>query len=68
MSNHGHAVRHLRAAQACEEKGAMEAMGNSAVNRHGQRVEGGPGGQYTHQQTFSDAQFSVNVTSSGEVK
>lgn len=67
VGDHSHAVRHLRAAEACEEKGAVEVVGHCAIYRHGQRVEGGPRGQYAHQQSLSDAQFSVNISSSGEV-
>lgn len=61
MGYHSHAVRHLRATQACEEKGAVEVVGNCAIHRHGERVEGGPRSQHTHQQTLSDAQFSVDI-------
>lgn len=67
VRNHSHAVWQFWAAQACEEKGAVEVVGNCAIHRHGQCVESGTRGQYTHQQSLSDAQFSVNISSSAEV-
>jgi hypothetical protein len=39
----------------------MEMVGHGAVHRHGQRVKSGPRGQHTHQEAFSDSQFSVDV-------
>lgn len=67
MCNHGHAMGHFGAAKACEEKGAVEMVGDCAIHRHSQCVESGPRGQYTHQQSLPDAQFSVYIASSGEV-
>lgn len=66
MGDHSHAVGHLGAAQTREKKGAVEVVCDCAVHRHGQRAQGGPRGQYAHQESLSDAQFSVDVSSSGE--
>lgn len=62
MSDHSHAVGQLGAAEAGEEKGAMEAMGNGTVHRHGQRVKGGTRGQDAHQEALTHAKFCVDIT------
>lgn len=65
VRHHRHAVGRLGAAQAREEEGAVEVVGDRAVHRHRQRVEGGAGGQHAHQETLSDSQLRVNVPGPG---
>lgn len=65
VRHHSHAVRYFGAAQSSEEEGAVEMVGDCAVHRHSQCVEGCPRGQNAHQESFSDSQFRVNVSCSG---